>query len=204
MKELRILKKSIESNLRRSRIILIYVFNVLFGIIVMFTIPFLNSYIIPIVIIWTLIYFLFFQIQKKRNIELIQRDLIGKISFENNLIFQFDKRKSIQESQIKSLTFEYEGFFGEGDIYKLLIYPKYQNYYFGTSNKIIVETESDIHINYIFIENKKDKELFIELIYNVLKKNILVMEKYRGKRSYGGKILNYNQIQEFKKQYIGN
>lgn len=129
---------------------------------------------------------------------------MGEIIFDSDISININE-ELITEDNIRSIKMDYQGFFSQGNQMLKVILSNYADFYFGTSNKIIIETISDSKIKaYLFLKDKSEKKLFYDLIELANKKNISVEETFRGKRSYGGKLLNYKQIQEYKKKQSTN
>ena len=132
-------------------------------------------------------------ILKPKYQQLLDRNLIGKIIFEDNFLsFKLKSEKIVIPPDYEgSITFSYEGYRGES-----VGIGEGRREYFGTSNYIKLDKEA-VRLFHIYLANENNVQDFNTIIEWSFFNKIQTAELFRGERRYGGEKLKFAEIQAF-------
>lgn len=166
---------------------------------------FSNFNLIFIAVIYFGISFLLSKFLQKSNNQIIEEILeqkIGQLELNDGTIKLSINDKNNQSHKIGFSSInemDIKTYFGE-----VTGYGRYQELHYGTDTTININRDSITEKFYVFIRNKEEREI-ISLISNLcILKNLEYKEYTNGERTYNGKKLNYQEIQNLKKTIINN
>ena len=162
----------------------------------------LNINLMIVGIIYLGLSYLLSKLLQKSNEEIIQEfntQIIGKIKLEDDKIEILLNENESQPNARNINEIKINSYFGE-----VTGYGRYQELHYGTDTTIKLKVNEKIKILNVFIRDEEDRAKFKSISTWCLKMNKNYKEYTKNERTYNGKKLNFEEIQELKKTISNN